>query len=918
VPAGYASGVAWTLYNVQVFAGGDYSLSDVTGSGTSVASGVATNFANLKSITSGFDFNSLNGASDFSLVLSGYFQAPVDGVYTFNVAVDDVAWFWIGASATPDAQTSTALINTVWQDEFGSPPETSTDRGGFGGKSASLPLAGGQMFPVELLMSQGGGPFSLTISYTLPDGTTSSLASSYFIYSLAPSPATTESSSTSTTVGETTSTSTSSANGGVEQIPHQHEFTFKGNAAKENWELVATEGGPFLEDTKSAKSYPPSAIGGGSSSTSTSTRYETTSTTSTTADGAIDYISHPHEFRYKGGKEVSTEGGPFIPKRPPPALPVVIKGLPAGDFSGLLWSLYNAMTPLAEWGPSSLYSSSPAPFSLSSVTSSGAPVATGVATNFANLNAMTDNFDFSSLSGGNDFSMVFNGFFQAPVTGSYDFSMAADDGAWLWIGASATPDAQSTAALIAGTNYFDESDETSAEHGGKGGTSASISLTGGQTYPVIILFTQYGGGYDLSFTYTIPGGSPSSLAGSYFFYSQPAPPPPVPESPSAPKTITDHLVAWYDVGSYDSNSGTWSSKVSGSSASFSGAGTSLAQDSVGNGAGTAVQYLSGSTSSFVSFPEDYSQDSAFSICTVSRYTDVYQQGRIFQSTGTNWLHGHWGGGSYTRGDGMAGVAYFGNWVADPNTYPVHPNTNWVSMCSSIGADGSAIVFVNGVLLADAPSGFSLPQQLVINAPSAAWAMETSDFGVAELLTWDVALSQAALTDAAFFLGAKYSIGFYAALPPAPAGSSSSSSSSTSSSTEQESTEGGGGPAITGTYSTTGGGYTYTLTSDANGCYQIEQVGTAEVGTYCSPITAAGQYTFSNGQCGCPGGTGYQGTGCRYATLTVTCGQTTSYTESEADTCDYPATLTTPAVCQQQTTTATKHVNTHANLRGAGH
>jgi len=83
--------------------------------------------------------------------------------------------------------------------------------------------------------------------------------------------------------------------------------------------------------------------------------------------------------------------------------------------------------------------------------------------------------------------------------------------------------------------------------------------------------------------------------------------------------------------------------VSSNTASFSGSGVSLVQDSAGNGAAAPLSYIGGGTGNGITFPESYATNgSPLSVCTVSRYTstNTAYQARIFQGmSGINWLHG---------------------------------------------------------------------------------------------------------------------------------------------------------------------------------------------------------------------------------------------------------------------------------------
>jgi hypothetical protein len=145
----------------------------------------------------------------------------------------------------------------------------------------------------------------------------------------------------------------------------------------------------------------------------------------------------------------------------------------------------------------------------------------------------------------------------------------------------------------------------------------------------------------------------------------------------------------YDWTSFSAAAQRWTSLVNpANSAAFSsalpagtpGATASLVMDSAGNGAAAPQQYVSGSSSVSVTFPELYgSPSSAWSMCCVARYTGS-QQGTVFGSTNTSGMdaYGHTGTSS---GTGAAGVVSMGRMTLTPGspTGPVGqvtPNTNW--------------------------------------------------------------------------------------------------------------------------------------------------------------------------------------------------------------------------------------------------
>ena len=116
----------------------------------------------------------------------------------------------------------------------------------------------------------------------------------------------------------------------------------------------------------------------------------------------------------------------------------------------------------------------------------------------ASLSAWTNGY-YVANTGQANFSVVWTGYYTAPSSGSYTFATNSDDGSYLWVGI--------TSGFTTGNALVN--------NGGSHGmilVSANISLTGGQTYPIRILYGNGGGGYDFYGYVTPPGGSQTNLA----------------------------------------------------------------------------------------------------------------------------------------------------------------------------------------------------------------------------------------------------------------------------------------------------------------------------------------------------------------------------------------------------------------------
>jgi hypothetical protein len=90
--------------------------------------------------------------------------------------------------------------------------------------------------------------------------------------------------------------------------------------------------------------------------------------------------------------------------------------------------------------------------------------------------------------------------------------------------------------------------------------------------------------------------------------------------------------------------------------------------SSGNGAAANIHFISGDTGSKITWPTG-SIPINFTLCSITRYTGGTNR-RIFNSTGSNWLHGHWGG--------SRGVAHYNGWKTTSSNGA--NLTNWLVFC----------------------------------------------------------------------------------------------------------------------------------------------------------------------------------------------------------------------------------------------
>ena len=124
-----------------------------------------------------------------------------------------------------------------------------------------------------------------------------------------------------------------------------------------------------------------------------------------------------------------------------------------------------------------------------------APTAEG-ATNAVNYPSIADNISYQWV-----------GYFLAPTTGIYNFSLASDDGSYLWIGNNAvsgytTGNANVFATFNTGTVI-----------------SGNIQLTAGTYYPIRVLYGNGVGGAYVTLSFSGPGIATTTDGTGYYFYN---------------------------------------------------------------------------------------------------------------------------------------------------------------------------------------------------------------------------------------------------------------------------------------------------------------------------------------------------------------------------------------------------------------
>ena len=302
----------------------------------------------------------------------------------------------------------------------------------------------------------------------------------------------------------------------------------------------------------------------------------------------------------------------------------------------------------------------------------------GTTTSTATLSAATGGF-YIANSGQNDFSVVWTGYYLAPTTGTYTFTLNSDDGSYLWI--------NTLSGFTTGNALINDG-------GGHGMITVSntIGLTGGQYYYVRVLFGQGGGGYDMYMYVTPPGGTQTDL-GSVMY-----------RTASNSNQLNGKL---YDCFIFNS--------------SLSDADRNSIENVLMNSS-SSLPFLYGPTSASITWPTGI-LPSTYSMFHLAKFQKPSQGNnrRILQGTVGNWLSGFW--------SGYSGVAWHGGWITQ-NSLSAH-GTNWV-----LSTDENNLYRSLGRTRGTTTGGAS--DTLAINA--GVWSAESTDFAFQALMVYNRTLN----------------------------------------------------------------------------------------------------------------------------------------------------------------------------------
>ena len=114
----------------------------------------------------------------YGFIAIGYFVPPTTGTYTIYTSSDDGSGVWIGDLALPEA-TRTAENATLNNLLGGGQPDTK--------RSNTVSLTGKVMYPIRIVMEEGGGGDNLTFSWSGPGISETTDLSTYFRTPITPS-----------------------------------------------------------------------------------------------------------------------------------------------------------------------------------------------------------------------------------------------------------------------------------------------------------------------------------------------------------------------------------------------------------------------------------------------------------------------------------------------------------------------------------------------------------------------------------------------------------------------------------------------------------------------------------------------------------------------------------------------------------
>ena len=161
---------------------------------------------------------------------------------------------------------------------------------------------------------------------------------------------------------------------------------------------------------------------------------------------------------------------------------------------------------------------------------------------------------------------------------------------------------------------------------------------------------------------------------------------------------------------------------------------SVVTASLGNGNTKTFSVVSGTPSESISFNNPQFNSSSYTLFTVARYSGA-TKARIFDGSGTNWLHGFW--------NGLSGVAHHNSWVTQYAS-SVH-GMNWV-----LGTSYAYNYRSNGTSRGSSGGDANFYPLMINN-------QEKSNFEVAEVLIFNYQLNPSQISQVEDYLSQTYGV-----------------------------------------------------------------------------------------------------------------------------------------------------------------
>jgi len=212
----------------------------------------------------------------------------------------------------------------------------------------------------------------------------------------------------------------------------------------------------------------------------------------------------------------------------------------------------------------------------------------------------------------------------------------------------------------------------------------------------------------------------------------------------------------YDASLWNSSNNTLP-EARGNGRNVTSTGTITKTSGSGNGASASISYISGSTTSSLTWPSG-SIPTNFTICIITKYNGTNKK-RILQTTGgPDWLLGHW--------ETHKGVAFFNAWYNQ--TYFDSNLNNWLIMCSKNGGTSPNNILVDGTSTGaiDGTSANSYGSGTLCINNNTDPTKGYSDWALSYIIIWDQFLTDAEMVTVSNTFNSYLSTGIFPSYSPA--------------------------------------------------------------------------------------------------------------------------------------------------------